>query len=277
MRMRPGQQPMEERATGESRSTVTDPILGDLTTTRLFPLEATIPVPDVELQNMVGPPGVFFDVALTSMGRLNMAGLARDHDVLDIGCGVGRIARFLCDYLDPSARYEGFDVMPVLIDWCRQNITPRFSNFHFSLAEVYNSRYNPDAALPSAAELRFPYPDDSFDFAFAHSVFTHLLPSGAWNYLHEVDRVLRPGGISYSTWFLFDESPAASVSPLIASMQLDPGGEFAVTDATVPESAIAYRESVVRRRFREAHLDIVEPVHPGFLKMQDVIVARRTP
>ena len=108
------------------------------------------------------------------MGRLNMAGLRPEHDVLDVGCGVGRTARFLCDYLSADARYEGFDIVEMLIDWCQAEITPRFPNFRFRYIPLFNSEYLPDAALPSAAELRFPYPDESFDFVFAHSVFTHL-------------------------------------------------------------------------------------------------------
>ena len=83
--------------------------------TRLFPAEATLPMPDPSLQNQVGPPGVFQDVGLTTMGRLNMAGLRPEHDVLDIGCGVGRTARFLCDHLSPEAHYEGFDIMESLM------------------------------------------------------------------------------------------------------------------------------------------------------------------
>lgn len=83
-------------------------------------------MPDPLLQNQVGPPGVFQDVGLTTMGRLNMAGLRPDHDVLDIGCGVGRTARYLCDYLNADVRYEGFDIMEPLIRWCQENITPAF-------------------------------------------------------------------------------------------------------------------------------------------------------
>jgi ubiquinone/menaquinone biosynthesis C-methylase UbiE len=76
-----------------------------------------------------------------------------------------------------------------------------------------NSAYLPDETLPSASETKFPYPDESFDFAFAHSVFTHLTPDASSNYLNEVSRVLRHGGASYTTWFLFDDDPSISVTP----------------------------------------------------------------
>jgi len=243
--------------------------------TRLFPAESTIPMPDPSLQNQVGPPGVFHDVGLTTMGRLNMAGLDRHHDVLDIGCGVGRTARYLCDYLDSSARYEGFDIMEQLIEWCQREITPRFPNFHFTFVPLFNSAYLPDPALPSATELAFPFPDESFDFVFAHSVFTHLGPEASLNYLREMHRVMRPGGISYSTWFLYGDDPSTNVSPLIAGMTLDSSGDFAVHDPEVPDSAVGYRENFVRDQMANAQLRVIEPVHPGFQKLQDAIVAVR--
>jgi SAM-dependent methyltransferase len=241
--------------------------------TRLFPAEATLPMPDPSLQNQVGPPGVFHDVGLTTMGRLNMAGLRPDHDVLDIGCGVGRTARYLCDYLDAESHYEGFDIMEQLIEWCQGHITPLFPNFRFRFVPVFNSAYLPDPSLPSASELRFPYPDESFDFVFAHSVFTHLSPDASINYLGEINRVLRPGGRCYSTWFLFEDDPATNVSPLIAGMHLDASGDFAFHNPKVPDTAVGYRETVVRRTYASCGLTIVDPIHPGFTKLQDAVVA----
>jgi len=243
--------------------------------TRLFPAEAKLPMPPAELQNQVGPPGVFADVGLTTMGRLNMAGLRPDHDVLDVGCGVGRTARYLCDYLEPTSRYEGFDVMEGLIDWCQENITPAFSNFGFLHVPVHNSAYLPDPSLPGAGELAFPYENDSFDFVFAHSVFTHLGPEAAANYLRETHRVLRPGGISYATWFLYDGPLAANASPLIATMTPDPSGDFAWHDPAVPETAVGYREGYVLDLYASCGLSLTQPVRRGFKKLQDAIVATR--
>lgn len=246
---------------------------GSFPATRLFPAEAAIPMPSPSLQNQVGPPGVFQDVGLTTMGRLNMAGLRPDHDVLDIGCGVGRTARYLCDYLDNESRYEGFDIMEQLIEWCKAHITSMFPNFQFQFVPVFNSAYLPDASLPLASELRFPYSDSSFDFAFAHSVFTHMSHEGSVNYLNEIHRILRPGGISYSTWLLFENDPSANVSPLIAEMHLDASGDVAYHDPEVPDSTVAYRESFVRNTYADTGLTIVEPIHPGFAKLQDAVVA----
>lgn len=232
-------------------------------------------MPDSSLQNQVGPPGVFQDVGLTTMGRLNMAGLRPEHDVLDIGCGVGRTARYLCDYLDSHAHYEGFDIMESLIRWCQAEITPRFPNFRFKFVPVYNSAYLPDPSLSLAADLRFPYPDETFDFVFAHSVFTHMSPDASAHYLREIKRVMRPRGVSYSTWFLFQDTPLGNVSPLIADMKLDGSGNFALHNPHVPDTAVGYKESYVRGFYSDTGLKIIEPIHPGFTKLQDAVVATR--
>jgi len=232
-------------------------------------------MPDRRLRGAVGPASAFQEVALTTIGRMNMAGLRPDHDILDIGCGVGRTARYLCDYLDPEARYEGFDVAEDVLRWCQTHITPLFPNFTFRYIPLFNTAYSPDPTLPSAAAFSFPYPDQSFDFAFAHSVFTHLMPDVARNYLREISRVLRPGGISYSTWFLFNDDALAYSHPVAAPFSRDPSGDFAVRDINVPEAAIGYKEAFVRAAYSSTGLTIAEPVHPGYRHLQDVIVAIR--
>jgi SAM-dependent methyltransferase len=230
-------------------------------------------MPDKSL--LVGPASAFHDVALTTMGRMNMAGLRPDHDVLDVGCGVGRTARYLCGYLHSDARYEGFDVRPDVVQWCQSHITPLFPNFRFQVTALFNSGYQPDPTLPSAADFVFPYADDSFDFAFAHSVFTHLQPDVTRNYLDQISRVLRPGGISYTTWVLInDEDQTAYSHPGTAKLQRDPSGTFALRRADVPDALIAYSETFVRQAHAASGLTIVEPLHPGFC-LQDVVVAVR--
>jgi SAM-dependent methyltransferase len=240
----------------------------------LFPAEARIPRPDGSLGRYAVGTNRFDQIALVGMGRMIMAGLRPDHDVLDIGCGVGRMARYLCDYLRPTARYEGFDVIEEPVKWCQGHITPLFPNFNFQFTPLFNTAYSPDHALPSASQFRFPYPDESFDFVFAHSVFTHLLPDEARNYVHETARVLRRGGLSYSTWILFGDADDEHRHPHIPQMHRDASGSFALLNPDVPEKAVAYDEAFVLETCKSSGLAAV--IHPAF-RIQDAVVATKEP
>jgi len=152
----------------------------------------TLPFPPKEM-NFVG------DGDFDAVGRefvryfTEFAGLKPHHRVLDVGCGIGRMARPLASFLDRCGSYEGFDIVRVGIDWCRQNITPLCPNVRFRMADVFNPGYNPTGAF-DAGEYVFPYKSQSFDFVFLTSVFTHMLPAGVENYLREIARVLKSAG-----------------------------------------------------------------------------------
>src|SRR6478609_6823602 len=42
---------------------------------------------------------------------IDVAELQRDEDVLDIGCGIGRVAIPLAAWLSPQGSYHGFDIV----------------------------------------------------------------------------------------------------------------------------------------------------------------------
>ncbi|MSO88290.1 MAG: methyltransferase domain-containing protein [Acidimicrobiia bacterium] len=52
-------------------------------------------------------------------------GLTPATDLLDIGCGLGRLAFECASYLDDDATYTGFDIAPVAIEWLKENYAPR--------------------------------------------------------------------------------------------------------------------------------------------------------
>ncbi len=218
---------------------------------------------------------------------IRTADLKPDESVLDVGCGVGRMAVALTRYLTPpQGRYEGFDIVRDGIAWCREEITPRFPNFHFQHADLYNKEYNPDGTL-HASEYQFPYPDESFDFAFLTSVFTHMLPADVRQYLSEVRRVLRPGGRCLATFFVLDAEARARIQAgrveTPRRFQHDIGGAWAV-DPQLAEAAVAYSESTVQDFFRTAGLSIQEPIlygawsgreRPLSPHSQDIVLARK--
>jgi SAM-dependent methyltransferase len=130
--------------------------------------------------------------------------MAPDACVLDIGCGLGRKAIPLLDYLDGSGRYIGIDIDPDMVEWCTQRISTRNPRFTFITASIHNSFYNPGGAL-SPDRYVFPFPDRSFDHVVLWSVFTHLLPETIEHYLAEVHRMLKPGGRMAASFFILDK------------------------------------------------------------------------
>src|ERR1041385_3349065 len=103
--------------------------------------------------------GDFIAVGREFLGYLvQLARLRPDENILDVGCGIGRLAVPLTRYLSRSGRYCGFDIVPDGIAWCREQITPHFPHFEFLLADVRNPYYHPTGDTP-AAEYAFPYAD----------------------------------------------------------------------------------------------------------------------
>ena len=98
--------------------------------------------------------------------------LEQVRDVLDFGCGCGRVTRYFGEH---SGRVSGSDVNGEAVDWCRANL--RFAQFETN-----------GLAPPLA------HADESFDLVYALSVFTHLTDDLQLAWRDELRRVLRPGG-----------------------------------------------------------------------------------
>jgi SAM-dependent methyltransferase len=213
---------------------------------------------------------------------LEEAGLQPGDRVLDIGCGIGRVARALTTRLGPDGGYEGFDVSAEAVAWCARHYRRRHPGFQFTFADVRNARYNPGGVL-AARDFRFPYDDASFDLALSASVFTHLLADGTDRYLAEAARVLRPGGRLVATFFLLDGEARrlqADGQPVIRFRHEH--WPVMTADADEPEAAVGYDEGWVRDRFGVHGLTLQEPVRhgswsgrPAAESFQDAVVARR--
>ncbi len=98
--------------------------------------------------------------------------------VLDAGCGPGSITLGLAAVVAPG-EVVGIDMQLSVVEQARALAVQRgVSNARFEVANVYE----------------LPFPDGSFDAAFANTVLQHLRePVRA---LAELRRVLRPGGIA---------------------------------------------------------------------------------
>lgn len=101
-------------------------------------------------------------------------GLAPSDYLIDVGCGSGRLAKPLAEYL--TGKYLGIDVVPGLVEYARK-LVPR-SDWRFEVAEG----------------LKILEADGQADMVCFFSVLTHLLHEESFVYLREAKRVLKPGG-----------------------------------------------------------------------------------
>ena len=208
-------------------------------------------------------------------------GLRPDGRVLDAGCGCGQVAGPLTGYLT-SGGYKGFDIQPVLIDWCREHITPAHPNFQFETADVFNRVYNP-AGKVAPDKYRFSCENASVDCAIAKSLLTHMLPPELERYLAETARALKPGGRCLITYFLLNERSLKAVAARKSPMEFDHFlGPCRTVDPDFPESALAYDETFLFGAYEKVGLKIETPVHYGnwperfdVMDFQDYVVARK--
>jgi SAM-dependent methyltransferase len=152
---------------------------------KLYPhIRALLPsVPEPALQEIWnGASGV----ALASLSRSFYSKLKASYErhgerplatanVLDFGCGWGRLTRYLIRDVAPSRLY-GCDPVEGILDICRANRVP---------ATFARSEFLPE---------RVPF-DERFDLVFAFSVFTHLSEAAHERSLLALHRSLRPGGL----------------------------------------------------------------------------------
>jgi SAM-dependent methyltransferase len=225
----------------------------------------------------------FVDTGAEFLGHFQrLAGLGPHDRVLDVGCGIGRMARPLTRVIAPPGSYDGFDVHREAIGWCRRRYR-RFGHFRFQVADLFNARYNA-AGRDRAAEYRFPYEDGSFDFVFATSVLTHLLPEEAEHYVAEMARVLRPEGRLFVTAFLLDDTSRALIAAGRSGLPfLDPSEPVAIVDESCPEEAVAFASDWLFEVLRRHGL-VLTGLHPGswcgreeHVSFQDLVIAEKEP
>lgn len=113
---------------------------------------------------------LFRDLYTRHIGPINQCS-----NILDFGCGWGRIIRFFMKDIEPSKLW-GCDPVEKMIEICgEQN---KWCNF---------TRTN---LWPPS-----PYPDNTFDFIYSFSVFSHLSEEMSNSQLADLTRILKPGGM----------------------------------------------------------------------------------
>jgi ubiquinone/menaquinone biosynthesis C-methylase UbiE len=176
---------------------------------------------------------------------INYADLRSTENVLDIGCGFGRMAYPLTAYLSKTAFYEGFDIFERGINWNKKHISSLYPNFNFQSVDILNMLYNPRGII-SPTEFQFPYEDRKFDFVILSSVFTHMYRNDVKHYLKEIFRVLKKGGRCFISCFLINTESRRLIEKGNSSQDfMNELEDCYTTDNEIPENAIAYDENML--------------------------------
>lgn len=96
--------------------------------------------------------------------------------ILDWGCGPARVVRHLPELLSGKHHIYGSDYNESYIDWCSRNLP---------LISFKTNKLAPPLA----------FEDNYFDLIYSVSILTHLSEKNHYDWIHEIKRVLKPGGI----------------------------------------------------------------------------------
>ena len=97
-------------------------------------------------------------------------------DVLDFGCGIGRLSQAFCNHFRSCT---GVDISPLMIVKAAE-----FNRFPDRCRYVVNE----------APDLH-QFPDGSFDLVYSNIVLQHVHPGIAKRYIRDFVRIVRPGGL----------------------------------------------------------------------------------
>lgn len=209
-------------------------------------------------------------------------GLKPNHHVLDIGCGIGRLAVPLTRFLDKNGSYHGFDVVKDGIDWCKKHISSRFSNFTFLYVPLQNDLYNLSTEK-KASEFVFPFGDKAFDFVMLTSVFTHMQENDVRHYLNEISRILKQGGTCFATFFIIDDSSMVFLKQSSDPFFTHERETHMLHDDKVLDANIAYKLQFIKQWVLESGMAIEKHL-PGWwagrdktscVDFQDVLILRK--
>jgi SAM-dependent methyltransferase len=190
-------------------------------------------------------------------------GLKPTDRVLDIGCGVGRVALPLVGHLAPTGGYVGFDISRSAVMGCRKRFAPLRPDFDFVWLDVRNGDYNAAGAI-AETEARFPCEDASIDLAFAASVFSHVRVETVRRYLVEAARVLKPGGrFLFTAYALTPARREAVLRHETRLTLLDWRDGSMVMDPRSPERAIAHDAGALTEAIEAAGLSLAAPWRRG--------------
>jgi SAM-dependent methyltransferase len=187
-------------------------------------------------------------------------------DVVELGCGCGRVARGLKDDWFEGT-YVGVDIDREMVEYCRRNFPEE--RFQFILSphkSVTYSRNNTSSTIETRGDLVVAG-QGSKDFVYSISLYSHLLESEMVDYMEESYRILKPGGIMYMTFFCMEHVELGGRWTFQHSR-----GNAYIESEQFPEAAVAYHRDFLVHTVKDIGFCEVT-VNPR--KAQSELVARK--
>jgi ubiquinone/menaquinone biosynthesis C-methylase UbiE len=181
-------------------------------------------------------------------------------NVLDFGCGCGRV---LLNFQDAptTCQFYGTDIDSKLVGWCEEHLP--------------NIRWKINGLQPP-----LPFTNNTFDLIYAISVFTHLDEEFQHAWLHELQRIAKPGGIIILT--VHGEHRISKLEPP-AQNQIHSYGFMYIIGATgwlkldkLPDFyQTAYHTKEYIYREWSAYFDVLHYLERGINNDQDAVLLRK--
>jgi ubiquinone/menaquinone biosynthesis C-methylase UbiE len=94
----------------------------------------------------------------------------------------------------------------------------------------------------AAKNFIFPYAENFFDLVILTSVFTHMMPEDVDNYLSQIERVLKPGGKCFATFFIINRDSFKLMNESKGMNFEFNKGHYFLMNENVKEANIAFEE-----------------------------------
>ena len=186
----------------------------------------------------------------------------KDLVVLDFACGPGRVIGELASAAEPCTLY-GSDIDAQAIAWATENLS---SLARFSVNTT---------AAPT------DYASAMFDVIYSVSLFTHLDASAQDEWLAEMQRLLKPGGVLLATThgrFTLDSCTPAERASLQREgivYRTDRNGRFKVDGLPDFYQTTFHTADYVRRHWSR-YLPVVAHIEGGLNGHQDIVLMRKS-
>jgi SAM-dependent methyltransferase len=184
--------------------------------------------------------------------------LSDQSNILDFGCGCGRVLRYFYKWYSDSLFY-GVDIDQEAISWCQRELA-RIGKF------VKNEESPP-----------LPFCDEFFDFIYSISVFTHLPEDMQFVWLEELRRITKKGGYIIIT--THGEELFNSYVPEVSRNQfIEKGFYYLIGEKTegLPDfyhSSFHSKDYIYKNWSKLFEIDKI--INKGIAGHQDLILCRR--